>query len=109
MSTQNTNKMQSRGAEQVKVDYSKTAETTQTLKHRAETESARVSDEYIAVMRKLDDRDGFTNATLMEVAKENEMKTAKIAQTLDRLSLFIAKASQHTEQTEKEIASRFNK
>ena len=106
---QNTGTTRGFSSEQVKVDYSKVAERMQSLKSRAETEAGRISDEYSFVMRKLDDRDSFTNATLIEVSKENERKAHTIAKVFDRLSLFIAKASLHTEQTENVIASQFNK
>ena len=94
---------------QIKVDYSKVAERMQSLKSRAETEAGRISNEYSFVLRKLDDRDSFTNAALIAVAKENKRKAHTMARVFSRLSLFVAKASEHTEQTEKVIASQFNK
>ena len=96
-------------SQQIKVDYSKVAERMQSLKSRAEAEAGRISNEYTFVLRKLNDRDSFTNATLIEVSKENERKAHTMAKVFSRLSLFIAKASEHTEHTENVIASQFNK
>ena len=109
MSDQNTRSGSGYNSEQVKIDYVQVAESTAELNRMAEAEIERIRNEYSFVFRKLSDRDGSTNATLINVARENEEKACEIARTLQQVIDAVASASKHAESTEKVIASYFNK
>jgi len=107
MSEQNTGS--GYGAQEIRVAREQVVAKTQALKSRTETEAGRVSNEYSFVTRKLIlDRDGFTNAALIDVAKENERKAITTTRVLDRLSTFIVKATEQAEQADSVNAAQFN-
>ena len=105
MSEQNTGS--GYGTQQIKVHCEQVVAKTQALKSRTETEADRIGTEYGFLTRKLGSRDGFTNAALIDVAKENERKALTTARVLDKLSLFIVKAAEHAEKADNANAAQF--
>ena len=109
MSDQNTRTGNGHSAGQVEINYVQVAESTAELNRSAITEIERIRNEYSFVFRKLSDRDSSTNATLINVARENEEKACEIARTLQQVIDAVASASKYAESTEQVIASYFNK
>jgi len=99
----------SHGMKQIKVVYSKVASETTALKSRADAEKRRVKKEYDSIMTRFGELDGATNATVIEVGILSKERTNATASVLYKLGAFVAEASKYTENTEREIASVFNR
>jgi hypothetical protein len=107
MSTHNIIDSFGSGIRAIRVDYAQVASQTQVLHSRIETETSRVENEYGFVRRKLDDRDGLSNAIIIDASEQNKKKAISVKRVFNTLTQFVSNASNKTENTEREIASRY--